>query len=185
MDSIETLIESASHDMFNPGLNFNIALKYEELGQTAAAISFYLRAAEYGYDEDEIISYTSLLKIANCFNTQKGRESTVTKSLMQAIQYMPTRPEAYFLLSRFYEQEQKWQESYTFAELGLLHKSIDTILPGNVGYPGEYGLIFEKAVSSWWIGRKDESALLFNKLLSYDLSSEYMSSVKYNLGILS
>lgn len=184
MESINSLIESASHDMFNPRLNFDIAIKYEELGQTAAAISFYLLAAEYGYESDPITAYTSLLKIAHCFNTQRGRESTVSKSLMQAIQYMPTRPEAYFLLSRFYEQEQKWQESYTFAELGLLHTSRMDKLPADVEYPGEYGLIFEKAVSSWWIGRRDESIMLFKNLLTFDLGPVYLSAVNNNLSML-
>lgn len=184
MESINSLIESASHDMFNPELNFKIAKKYEELGQTAAAISFYLRAAEYGHDSHPTIVYTSLLKISHCFDTQNGRKKTVSKSLMQAIQYMPTRPEAYFLLSRFYEREQKWQEAYTFAELGLLHISRKDNLPADVDYPGEYGLIFEKAVSSWWIGKKDEAKDLFISLLSYNLRPEYLASVNSNLDML-
>jgi tetratricopeptide (TPR) repeat protein len=182
MNSIEKLIENASYDMFNPKLNFEIANKYEELQQTASAVSFYLRSAEYGYDTEPEIVYTSLLKMAYCFDDQAGREHSVTHALFQAIQYMPTRPEAYFLLSRFYEKDQKWQQCYTFAEIGLLYSKVNSKLPIWVDYPGEYGLIFEKAVSGWWLGKKDESINIFETLLDkYEMNEEYINVCIYNL----
>jgi hypothetical protein len=45
---ITELVKLLSSDSTNPEINFNIALEYEKIGQTASAISFYLRAAEYG-----------------------------------------------------------------------------------------------------------------------------------------
>jgi tetratricopeptide (TPR) repeat protein len=184
MKSIEKLIEDASHDMFNPVLNFEIANKYEELNQTASAVSFYLRAAEYGYNTNPEIVYTSLLKMAHCFNDQAGRENSVTHALLQAIQYMPNRPEAYFLLSRFYERDQKWQQCYTFAQIGLLYSKQINELPADVDYPGEYGLIFEKAVSSWWLGKKEESLQIFLQLLKEDILDIYRSSIIYNIKMI-
>jgi hypothetical protein len=181
MASIEKLIEDASHDMFNPRLNFDIAKKYEELGQTASASSFYLRAAEYGYDNDPIVVYSSLLRMAFCFEDQNGREHTVTSLLLQAIQYMPTRPEAYFLLSRFYERTQKWQECYTFAEMGLLYTTRMEQLPADVEYPGAYALMFEKAVSGWYLGRKDEAKDIFIDLLNQDITDGYRNGIEWNV----
>jgi hypothetical protein len=181
MKSIEKLIEDASHDMFNPILNFEIASKYEELNQTASAVSFYLRAAEYGYNTNPEIVYTSLLKMAHCFNDQAGRENSVTHALLQSIQYMPNRPEGYFLLSRFYERDQKWQQCYTFAEIGLLYSKTINQLPASVDYPGEYGLLFEKAVSAWWIGKKEESLNIFLELLKQDILDIYRNAIIYNV----
>jgi hypothetical protein len=45
---IEELVVGLSHDPFNPDLNFAVAVEYEKQNQTASAVSFYLRTAEYG-----------------------------------------------------------------------------------------------------------------------------------------
>ena len=54
-------------------------------------------------------------------------------------------------------------------------------LPIDVGYNGEYVLLFEKAVSAWWIGRKDESAEIFKQLDVMDIDTDYKASVQNNL----
>jgi len=178
---IEKLIEDASHDMLNPVLNFDIAKKDEELEQIASAVSFYLRAAEYGHDTHPTIVYTSLLKVARCFEDQANREQSVSNALLQAIQYMPARPEGYFLLSRFYERSQKWQECYTFAEMGMMYTTRLDQLPADVEYLGEFVLFFEKGVSAWWLGRKEESLKIFYDLLKQDIPDHYRSTIKYNI----
>ena len=132
MVTIEELVEAASGDMLNPEHNFNIAKAYEEIGQTAAAMSFYLRTAEYGYDTHPLLVYSSLIRISYCVEDQSGREHTLENSLLQAIQYLPKRPEAYFNLSRYYERNKKWQECYTIAEIGLSHIADIEPLPVNV-----------------------------------------------------
>jgi len=181
MQTIEKLIENASHDMFNPQNNFNIAKEYEKIGQTAAAMSFYLRAAEYGFDSNPILTYSSLIRISYCVADQNGREHTVENALLQAIQHIPARPEAYYVLSRNYEKLQKWQQCYTFAEIGLLHISKMEPLPIDVEYYGSYCLEFQKAVAGWWLGRKDESKHIFEKLMKENIPEHYKSSIKYNL----
>jgi tetratricopeptide (TPR) repeat protein len=181
MQTIEELIENASHDMFNPILNFNIAQKYHESDQTASAVSFYLRTAEYGYDKNPLYTYTSLLKISECLSHQTGRENSVKNSLLQAIQYLPKRPEAYFFLSRYYEQQQDWQQSYTFAQLGLVYSNGNEPLPIQTDYLGEFVLLFEKAVSGWWIGRREESISIFRDLLKMKIPSNYRASIQYNM----
>jgi tetratricopeptide (TPR) repeat protein len=184
MATIEQLIEDASSDMLNPEHNFKIAKEYEALGQTAAAMSFYLRTAEYGFDSHPSLVYASLIRISYCVADQSGREHTLENSLFQAIQYMPNRPEAYFVLSRYYERTQKWQQCYMFAELGLLHTSRVDPLQIDVEYYGGYCLEFEKAVSAWWIGRKKESLQIFLQLLKEDILDIYRSSIIYNIKMI-
>ena len=48
-NNITDLIFELSKDPFNPVLSFRIAAEYQRIGQTASAVSFYLRTAEYGY----------------------------------------------------------------------------------------------------------------------------------------
>jgi tetratricopeptide (TPR) repeat protein len=177
---LEHLIVDLSHDPFNPVLNFDVAVEYERLNQTASAVSFYLRCAEYGLDTHPEHTYASLLKLAKCFEDQNDRVNTVSNCLLQAITYLPYRQEGYFLLARFHERLSQWQECYTFAELGLRQHALPD-LPIDVEYKGEYCLRFEKAVSAYWLGRSKESLKLFTELSYESISDEYANAVKSNL----
>lgn len=182
--SITDLIESVSHDILNPFHNFEIAKEYERLNQTASAVSFYLRAAEYGIDNPAAreIVYASLLRMSICFEDQRDRNWTVSNCLLQAMTVIPDRPEAYFLYSRFHERAGNWQECYTFAMLGLHYADQHRPLPVGVEYPGRYGLEFQRALSGWWIGRGRESKELFIELLARpEVDQPYRSAIEFNL----
>jgi hypothetical protein len=185
-DTIERLIVDASKDPLNPSKNLAIAVEYEKLGQSASAVGFYLRAAEYGYDKDSLVAYSALLRVSICIDGQKNRDLTVTNVLLQAMAYMPDRAEAYFLMSRFHEKKQNWQEAYTFAVLGRnkLTAQGDVRLPVSIdGYDGDYVLAFQQAISAWWIGRADESLTVLRWLASRtDLTAIYRNAVNDNLG---
>lgn len=183
MDTLPNLIHRLSQDPFNYLLNFNVAQKYLELNQTASAVSFFLRCAEYGEGVKGANNYvySSLLAIAKCFDTQSGREHSVTNTLLQAIVYDETRPEAYFFLAQYHEKAGNWQECYTFARLGLGWFKEEEPLPIDLGYYGDYCLLFQIAVSAYWIGRKDESLQLFTDLTAMQLHPSYQQAVKDNL----
>lgn len=184
-EAIENLIVDASSDPLNPARNLAIAIEYEKLGQTASAVGFYLRAAEYGHDDDALITYSALLRVSICIDGQKNRDLTVTNVLLQAAAYLPERPEAYFLLSRFYEKKESWQEAYTFAVLGqrCLKTQGAIRLPVQIDrYDGDYVLAFQRAISAWWIGRKDESLFRLTELAKRDdLSDVYRAAVEDNI----
>lgn len=180
--TIEDLVVKLSHSPFDPELNFACAVEYQKLNQTASAVSFYLRAAEFGVDTHKEVVYTSLLKIAECFKDQKDRQWNVTNYLLHAVSYLPERPEAYFLMSQYYERENQWQECYTWSQMGISAKHNLIKLPADVGYYGFYCLEFQKAISGWWIGRKDESKILLQKLDKYEnILPLYKNIVKSNL----
>ena len=183
MDVKELALKLAENP-FDVEINFNLATAYEEQLQYASAAGFYLRAAEYGYKTHPLITYTSLLKMAMCWGAQGDRNKTVYNNIMQAIAYLPNRPEAYFLLSRIKERNREYQECFTYAELGLLFatNAYNQPLPGYVEYNGTYCLLFEKAVAGWWIGRKSESKTLFQHLLDdHAMTEEYVNGCLNNL----
>lgn len=183
---IERLVVEVSSDPLSPVKNFNAAVEYEKLHQSASAVGFYLRAVEYGYETHPLIAYASLLRISICMESQKDRNWTVSNTILQAIAFLPTRPEAYFLMSRFYERSAQWQESYTYACLGQVYsKNRLEPLPTDVTYIGDLGLMFQRAISAWWIGRNDESVstLLF-LAASPDLPFMYKQAVSDNLSRL-
>lgn len=177
--NIENLVIELSRDPFNPSLNFDVAEEYLRLNQTASAISFYLRCAEYSKGVNAK-AYASLLRMAQCFEDQSGREYSVSNCLLQALAYDDTRPEAYFMLSQFYEKAGNWQEAYTFAVLGL-SKTQENELPADLGYYGAYCLRFQRAVAAWWIGRKEEAVSTLRVLSAMDMHPIYKNAVAFNL----
>ena len=47
--------------------------------------------------------------------------------------------------------------------------------------PGDYALLFEKATSGWWLGRKEESLQIFIDLIKEDLPENYKGTIKWNI----
>jgi tetratricopeptide (TPR) repeat protein len=183
-ERIEELVVALSKTPFDPEINFNLAAEYERLDQTASAISFYLRSVEYGNSTHPLLVYTALLRMSICFSSQRDRNWTVSGALLQAIEYLPNRPEAWFLLARFHEREGNWQECYAFAETGLVFANkYNTYekLPLWVEYHGEYVLRFEKAISSWWVGRRRETFELLSTLSQEQLDPDHTAAVRYNM----
>jgi len=161
--------------------NFNLGREYESIGQTGAAISFYLRTAERA--KTDLEQYEALLRMALCFEKQQTRDDTEKVLLQKAINLLVDRPEAYFLLSRLHERQKEWHDSYTVACMALKIVNFDhQPLLTDVQYPGKYGLLFEKGVSSWWVGLTEESReIMYDLKTNHDLDSMHTSAVDKNL----
>lgn len=168
----------------DPSANFNLGLFYEQNGQFASAVSYYLRTAERTYYTPVV--YESIIRAAICFDRQGTRNYTVKGLLQHSVALDPTRPEGYYLLSRYYERKEEWSESYMIASIGeKLAKFDQDNLYTYVDYPGEYGILFQKAVSSWWCGLCDESRSIFMRLrYNYKMDDSHRGAVDYNLNRL-
>lgn len=162
-------------------INFNMGVFYESIGQTAAAISFYVRCSER--TNDVLLQYESMLRAGLCFEKQGIRDNSVIGLYQHAVSLLPWRPEGYFLLSRFYEHSTRWFDGYTMASIAEKMVNFNSHpLRTNVEYPGPYGILFEKAVVSWWCGLCAESIDLFKHLLlNYNLSTIHRESCITNL----
>jgi len=163
-------------------INFNLGVYYHSIGQTASAVSYYLRSAERS--EDTLLQYEALIRASMCFNEQGTRNFTVKSILQHAVALCPKRPEAYYLLSRFYEHEKGegiWNSSYLIASIG--EKVADFNSPPlrtNIDYYGKYGLLYRKALACWWCGLCDEARDIFNDLYeNYDLDEKHKTDVEF------
>ena len=168
-------------DPFNAGNNSELAEFYFNQGHTASALSLYLRAAEYGKDDDAI--YESLLMVARCLAKQ-GRRGTTEKGLwLNALSFAPERPEAYLFLSEWAEARQQYHEAYNYATTGIMFQLNAKEMSSTVGYEDAYQLYFQKAVTAWWIGRSQESRDEFIKLVNRgaELSDRYQKMVQSNI----
>jgi len=174
---IEQLLTEYSLDTENAELNFNVALWYEKNGQNAAALSYFLRCAERS--EDKLLAYEALIHGSNCYDRQGTRDSTAKGILQQAMCLYPERPEARYLLSRFSGKREWWQDCYIYASEALDNCDFTCQpLKTDVEYPGVHGLLYEKAVASWWWGKNNQCKdILLEILNNYQLDDSFLNKV--------
>jgi tetratricopeptide (TPR) repeat protein len=183
MTELKEAIKKYAYNTEDPEITYNLAMIYDKMGQTASAMTFFMRAAERTNIKE--LAYECLIRLANCFDRQGNRRHTVTVMYKHAICLLPHRPEAYFLLSRLNECHQEYVDGYMYAQIAL-EVCYFNLLPlrTDVGYPGMWGLIYEKAVCSWHWGKGNESRHLFKTLLDNNLQEMdevHKESVKNNL----
>jgi FkbM family methyltransferase len=179
---IEQLLTEYSLDTENQVTNFNLGVWYWREGHTAPALSFFLRCAERAQDIN--LGYEALIWSSYCYDKQGTRDGSAKCLLQQAICLLPNRPEAYFILSRFHERREQWQDAYIISSQGLILSDFELEpLISNVDYPGKYGLLYEKAISSYWWGKTEESKnLLIEIIENYsDVRADYLKSIHDNL----
>jgi len=157
-----------------------LAVEYEKQNQTASAVSFYQRVVELSDNND--IVYEMLIKCGQCLASHEYNAYSVRGLYLQAISHIPIRPEAYYFLSEMYQGDNHtWQESYTTAVCGLEYIKNERNVSGvDLLYPGDYGLIFNKAVSAWWIGRIEESKNIFLDLKNNYVMNDLISQLVNN-----
>ena len=178
MNKIETLLTQYSNDPENENHNFNLGVWYWNEGHTAPALSYFLRCAERA--EDNLLAYEALLWAHQCYEKQGTRDSTARTLLQHAVNLLPTRPEAYFLLAKFHGKREQWTDAYSISHQGLtfLEKNPEP-LKNSVGYMGEFALLYEKAVAGWWWGKSNETRKLLQDIKNnYELPEQYEKSVQ-------
>lgn len=158
------LLKSHINDPYNILTNFNMGQYYFINGHWSASLSFFLRTAEYGNNDD--IIYESLIKIGQIFTNLGRRPASEKVAYLTAISFQPQRPEAYYFMSQYHERQLNWFESYNFSTIGHTNINNAKTTLTDLGYPGKFSFQFQQAVSSWWIGRTDLSRELFFDLLN-------------------
>jgi hypothetical protein len=173
-------------DTENPEANFELGLWYKNQNHLAPAMTYFLRASERTDDKD--LAYESLINGFFCYDKQGHREISAQSMLHQALLVNPKRPEAYYLLSKYFERHQDWMRSYLFADLGLQLSEFDCKpLKSNVEYPGIYALKFQKVTAGWWWGKANECREILQDLMDNywdEMPDEYRISVENNFSRL-
>lgn len=173
------LITKFSLNPSDPDLNYQMGSFYEDLGQYSSAGSYYLRAAERY--EDPTLAYDSLLRLAQCLISLERRRYSVKGILNFAISKMPTRPEAYYMLSKFIEHnehnDEKWFTAYSLVNIALGACDFENIKPlmKETSYLGKWSLIFQKAHTGFHSGFIEESREIFLSIINGDASDHLKS----------
>lgn len=179
---LDDTLRQYAYDTENPALNYKLALEYEKIGQTAAAVSYFLRSAER--TNSTLLQYACLIKLGHCFDNQKNRAFTAKSMYRMAMTIMPERPEAYYFLAKFLAFESNYSECYSLCKLASHNCKNKNYNDISVGYPGDWGLIHYEALSSWWYGKIKDSLKLFRLLRSNywtQMDEYHRYSVQQNL----
>jgi len=180
---LDTTLKNYIYNFEDPHANFNLALEYDALGQSYTAISYYLRAANL--TQDQTLAYTCMVKIGTWFVKHGCRNYSAETTLQQAVALMPKRPEAYYLLSQLWERNKKYLESYQLSTVGLEVCDFDSEpLLADVGYPGRWGLVFERSVCAWHCGKEDLARALLQELVDIhwnNLDDGHKATVELNI----
>lgn len=181
---LKKLILEYINDPYNERKNYNLGLYYYSIGQTASALSFFLRTAEWGNDYNLI--YESLIMAGLCLARQNRRNNSEMGIYLQAVRHNPNRPEAYYFISLLHERKGEWLECQVNAVLSLNLKNNACPTIYDIGWR-EYKCVFQKAVSAWWIGQIDLSVELIYELADkygYELDESHKTSVLNNINFL-
>lgn len=178
---LQELLNNHVMDPKNPEKLFKLAREYDKLEQGAMAVSLYLKTADLS--DNTLLQYKSLIGIANCYWRQGNRSYTVESALLDATALMPERPEAHYLISELYAQQQKWKSSYLHAKLGLLIYYGGPETDIDVGFPGRKALAWQKARGKWQIaGTQEGKHELFDLKFKTILDDKHKQLVDNLLG---
>ena len=162
---LNQLLKEYVNNPEDPDTNLQLAFHYNDINQTAAAISFYLRTAERSRDKQ--LQYECMLKAASCFESQGMRSISVKGLLQHAISILPRRPEAYLSLSTIQETTDSlsnWIDSYQTASQALEFCNFNLPPLKFNRFPGKFALYFQKGHTAWWTGLCDEAREIFSDL---------------------
>nr|MBC8395505.1 hypothetical protein [Flavobacteriales bacterium] len=179
MKELKENLHKYLQDPINPYINAELGQNYEDIGQGAAALSYFLRASELTYDSDPELAYNGILKTWLQLNRTTRRKNYEKGQLEMAISYLPTRPEAYLFLSKWYSDKEEWKTSNLYADLGLQHLNKKP-LKYDVGYLGDWELIFQKAFVCWYIGQRKLSEKLWLELKENPYVDEHHREIVIN-----
>jgi len=177
---MDDLLLQFINDPYNDTINFELAYSYEEIGQTASALSYYLRCAEFTNNDD--LAYECLIRMSLCLSKQGTRDTMEITCIQHALSIRPNRPEANYLMSLYYSFREQWLESYMFACNGLIHNNNGLVLRKPFLYFDRYQLLFQKAYSGFHKGKLKESYKIYQELLTNDkINDNYRTIISNNL----
>ena len=175
MENIEKCLNQLVFDSRNDEKNFNLAYAYESMDQYAAAISYYLRCAEF--TKNDVLASESLLRCAGLLNKQGGRDQKELYFIKHAIAASPNSPQPYYIASLYFSwrsgtrpEKRLWLDSYMYANLAINIVENNLECKQKFRYQiGEYqkhNLYYQKAYVGTNIGKITEAYNIYNKILS-------------------
>ena len=129
--------------------------------------------------EEEV--FTSMLQAARLQERLNKDPKTIEKSYLAAYLYRPTRAEPLYYLAKYYRDQENFEKAYQTAKIGLsIPRPRDILFVDAWVY--DYDLEMECSISSYYVGKYEESQTLCKKLLAKsNLPDNVRTTVENNI----
>lgn len=157
-----------------PDINifFNLAKQYENSGQLAAAITFYLKVAEINSCDIDV-AQAALINAANCYLNLGDRLGTARDMLYHALNLSDRNPFLHWMFSKVFEMQKDWIacKAHSASCISILHSNPRLFRYhelSNFNSLSQEHLkqeaLFQIATSNYWMGKVHDSFLGFSSL---------------------
>jgi beta-1,4-mannosyl-glycoprotein beta-1,4-N-acetylglucosaminyltransferase len=185
MEQIEKYLAQLIKDPENDHINFELAYAYEKEKQYAAAISYYLRCAEY--TSNNTLASECLIRCSFSISKQGGRDQKELHYIKQAMGASPCSLETYHVASLYFSWRGEYRDSYLYSCLGInIHENNLQKQPFSKEINFSiYDLYCQKAICGSKIGKFNEARQIYIKILqNFKLSNHTRSYIINNVNAL-
>ncbi len=175
----QVLEEALKEEPENSRYVFYLAQSYRDCGDYASAVKNYEKRAKMGGWDEEV--FCSLLQAAKMQQALKMDPIIFAKSYLAAFQYRQRRAEPLYYLAKYYRTQKDYEKAYSLSTQGMkIPLPKDILFVEKWIY--DYGLKTECSVSSYWVGKYEESQRLCKELLADPtLPQEYRKLTEQNI----
>lgn len=167
------------NDYTNSRTHFYLAQTLADLGESEKSKFEYLLAYKYSKWNEE--RYVALLRAA-VLTRRTNNDEDLIKLLIMAIETKPNRQEAYYYLTKFYNEKKMYSVALLFAKEGVKFLETQDILFIE-SWIYEWGLKMELGVALWWTGKKEQAKNYFLEILESELPKSVIETAKRNLDL--
>ncbi len=177
--NVQLLEEGLKKEPDNSRYVFYMAESYRDAGEPGKALEWYQKRSTMGGWEEEV--YWSMVQVGDMLYKIGLPSSIVAEAFKLAHSYRPHRAEALYCLVQIYINHGLYDQAYGFL------KTHDSVLPPlekdthfAIDWMQEYGLLFERSICAYHIGKYQESLNLCDRLLGKNIPEAVREQVKIN-----
>lgn len=177
--NVHVLEEALKKESDNSRYVFYLAESYRDVGEYGKALEWYHKRISMGGWEEEV--YWSMVQVGDLMNKIGFAASIVAEAFIVAHSYRPHRAEALYCLVEIYMKYSMYEKAYEF-----LKKRDSILMPLQrdtnfaIAWMEEYGLLFERSICAYYVGKYRESLELCDRLLGMKIPDWMREQVKIN-----
>lgn len=165
LENIRLLEEGLKQEPENARYAFYLAESYRDSGQKGKALEWFQdRISRGGWSEEIFWSY---LQIGHLLKEIGLSSNVVAESYLNAHRYRPHRVEPIYFLAELYNRERNYAAAYASLQMReSVPKPETKDVLFNMDWIEEYGLMFQKSICTYYLGKYQEAIEACNALIA-------------------
>ena len=162
--NVRLLEDGLKKEPGNTRYAFYLAESYRDAGEKGKALECYQNRIKMGGWEEEV--FWSLLQVGFLLQSLDLPMSMAIEGYQQAHRFRPHRAEPVYYLSDIYNQQGKYREAYELLKAqASIPKPAQKDVLFNQDWIEKYGLLFQRSICSYYVGKYQESLDACDQLL--------------------